>query len=343
MIGRTNTGGGGGIGCTLTVTALSGVTVTVSKDGKKKTKIANADGVAVFKGLATGTWNITITDGEKTATKDTVITADYAVNVTFNKIPDFTYTGNYAIVNDSDKAITVSQDNWKIRFLTSGTLKFTSLNGASDGIDVFCVGGGGGGGQNAIGGDTGNRDCGGGGGGYTKTGSAIPKVGTNYEIVIGAGGAVNSSGGQTSAFSILANGGKNGSSERAGAGGAGGSGGGGGNTSAAGGAGGSNGSDGYTGSGGGAGGKGQGTTTREFGESTGALYAGGGGGGRAGSAGGGKGGAGGGGDGSNVNGNEGAAKNGTTNTGGGGGGKGHWNYGGGSGGSGIVVIRNKRG
>ena len=82
MLGRTNTGGGG-VGGVLTVTAPAGVTVSVSKDGKVKTKSANAEGLAVFKGLASGTWQLTITDGSQVSTKPVVITADYNTNIAF--------------------------------------------------------------------------------------------------------------------------------------------------------------------------------------------------------------------------------------------------------------------
>lgn len=76
-------GGSGGTGATLTITAPTGATVTVSKDGKTKTKTAGADGVAVFKGLSTGAWTVTITDGEQTAQKTVTITADYSTAITF--------------------------------------------------------------------------------------------------------------------------------------------------------------------------------------------------------------------------------------------------------------------
>ena len=66
MIGRVNTGGGGS-GGTLTVTAPANVTVTVSKDGKSKIKNSGTSGVVVFKGLANGTWKVTITGDGKTA------------------------------------------------------------------------------------------------------------------------------------------------------------------------------------------------------------------------------------------------------------------------------------
>ena len=76
-------GGSGGTGAALTVNAPAGCTVTVSKGGKTKTKVAGADGVAVFKGLASGEWTISITDGEQTAQKTVTITADYATAITF--------------------------------------------------------------------------------------------------------------------------------------------------------------------------------------------------------------------------------------------------------------------
>lgn len=80
------TGGGGGTGGALTVTAPANVTVTVSKDGKTKTKDSGASGVVVFKGLETGTWTITITNGTDTATETVDIKADYQAEISFVKI-----------------------------------------------------------------------------------------------------------------------------------------------------------------------------------------------------------------------------------------------------------------
>ena len=76
-------GGSGGTGAALTVTAPAGATVTVSKDGKSKTKVADLDGVAVFKGLSSGDWLLSITDGTQTAQKTVTITADYTTAITF--------------------------------------------------------------------------------------------------------------------------------------------------------------------------------------------------------------------------------------------------------------------
>ena len=256
-----------------------------------------------------------------------IVVTDYSVSIPLNTIPEFTYTGDYEIVNDSDEPITVSQDNWKIRFLTSGTLTFTNLNGADGGIDVFLVGGGGsgaGGGSNS---DAGGYVQGAGaGGGYTKTTKNVAvEVDTEYPITIGSGGIGHAayrtngkSGGTTSAFGQSALGGSGGNANCHG--GNGGSGGGaagfGSNDSGA--------AGGMDGSNGGSvdskpGGKGQGTTTREFGEENGKLYA------------------------SGGNGYESPPTARDANSGNGGHGNGYGENKDGAGGSGIAIIRNARG
>lgn len=342
LYGNSGGGSASGVGGMLTVTAPAGVTVTLAKDDKTKTKIAGSDGIAVFKGLEAGDWVVTITDGTRTATKTVTVTTDYATAISFNKIPEFTYTGDYEIVNDADEPIATTQGNWKIRFLTSGALMFTKLNGAEAGIDVFLVGGGGSGANGCEESDGTYRITCGGGGGYTKTVRSVRiSTNTDYAITVGAGGASASAisqsgnnGGSTSAFGATANGGEGavgftGSSQNS-HGGNGGSGGGGSK-----GNGGSNGADGS----GENHGTGQKTTTREFGEAGGNLYSGGGGG-----AVNGAGGAGGGGAGCpTASGSNGV--DGTANTGGGGGAGSRLKYPSthsGAGGSGIVIIRNKR-
>ena len=238
-------------------------------------------------------------------------------------VPQFEYTGTYEYIDDGG-------GNWRIKFLTSGT--FTPLKAMT--IDAFLVGGGGGGNIYA-----------GGGGGYTKTAKSIelaPK--SKYAIVVGSGGTgIKTSdeakaGSKTSAFGETANGGIGAGHAREDYnGGAGGSGDGAAGYRRNGAKGGEDG-----GSGGsttlGAGGAGQGTTTREFGESSGVLYSGGGGGSSYGEEySGGAGGQGGGGDGG-AYGSPGS--NGETNTGGGGGAGSDNGYKyGGTGGSGIVIIR----
>lgn len=186
--------------------------------------------------------------------------------------PQYTYTGVSQLIDDGDKS-------WRIKFITSGTLTFTKIGSASI-VDVFLVGGGGGG--------SGSGQAGpgaGGGGGYTKTLTRISLAeNTPYSIVVGAGGASvgggtdGKDGGNTSAFSLTAAGGKKGNWDNE-YGGNGGSGGAGYNTSFTIS---TDGNDSSTNRGG----KGQRTTpgpdgeagtTREFGEATGELYSNGGG------------------------------------------------------------------
>ena len=239
---------------------------------------------------------------------------------------DFTYTGSYMWVDDGN-------NNLRIKYLTSGV--FTPKKNII--VDVFLVGGGGGGASitNATAG------AGGGGGGYTGTWMSVTlNANQAYSVVIGAGGTSASNGGSTSGFGYSVNGGSSGTGTVYG--GAGGSGGGGGaNSSYAGGAGGTNGSNG-TNANNYYGGTGQGTTTKEFGETSGTLYSGGGGGGANLTVGSGAGGAGGGANGGAANA---AGSSASANTGGGGGGSGRYMSGtmlGGSGGSGICIIRNHR-
>lgn len=179
---------------------------------------------------------------------------------------DFNWSGGdgtYQVLDDGG-------GNWRIKFLSSGT--FTPLKNMV--IDAFLVGAGGGGGE---------KYCGAGGAGYTTTvRSVVLTANTAYSIVVGAAGAnvTNASnGGTSSAFSASAAGGKRSisgnNSTSISKGGDGGSGGGGcGSNAYTREAGGTDGNDGTPSS---RGGKGQGTTTREFGEADGTLYASGGG------------------------------------------------------------------
>ena len=129
-----NGGGSGGTGATLTVTAPSGCTVTVTKDGKTKTKTAGADGMAVFRGLATGQWTVTITDGEQTAQKTVTITADYSTAITFfSATINVSYPAGYTCAATyGDMTFTAPDTNgtWAITVNEPGTWSF-SLDGGT--------------------------------------------------------------------------------------------------------------------------------------------------------------------------------------------------------------------
>lgn len=259
---------------------------------------------------------------------------------------DFTYTGQY---NER-------LEDGVVEFLTSGVLTFKKETP----IDVFMVGGGSSGNSGRTTQPDSDADgSGGGAGGYTKTLlNIIPRARQGYQVIIGSGGAEQTSvlsfgnaGGTTSAFGSSVSGGAPRTTNRN-VGGDGGSGGGQGGARTAsnqgGLAGGVDGGNGGYYDAAGYAGNGQGTTTREFGEATGKLYAGGGGGGFSnytvvGNPNGGKGGGGGGGNGAGYSTN---ATAGTPNTGGGGGGGAGKTTSsslergvGAAGGSGIVCIR----
>jgi hypothetical protein len=323
-----NIGGGGNVGYVLNVSTSAGATVTATKDGKSYTETSGNSGVATFTKLSKGTWTITATKGSSTKTTTVNMQGDCSITIVLNSVPEFTYTGNYKVYDANNADITSNpetQGDWKIKFLTSGTLTFEKLNGASNGIDIFCVGGGGNGSS------SGAYPGGGGGGGRTVT--ALNKsVSTidSYVVTIGGSGGASSFGNLATA-----DGGSNATNECGGAGGSGG-----GATGYDGGSNGSKGTDWSTTYNylGGAG-LDESTGTKEFHESTGVLYAGGGGGayhGGAVSPRQGMGGAGGGGNGAPPSG--GSGYSGEANTGGGGGGGNPA----GTGGSGVVIIRNKR-
>lgn len=238
------------------------------------------------------------------------VTSRVATLTVKNPNMTYTYSGSHEKIDDGS-------GNWRIKFKSSGTLKFTNLGKWNGVIDLFLVGGGGGTYEEGTRGASG-----GGGGGYTKTKKSITVVeGTNYQIVVGAGGQAGADGGSSSGFGQSVSGGQGRSNNSNG-----GNGGSGGATYFAG----SGGSDGGNGGGSGATpGTGQGTTTREFGESTGTLYSGGGACAIVNNASD-AGGAGGGGN---------SQQNGTANTGGGAGGSNENSH---NGGSGIVVVRNHR-
>lgn len=277
---------------TISVTYPAGSTCTATC-GSTTLTAPDTSGTATFTVRFAGDWVITSSGGGLSASQTVSITASgqsKSAALTYNKIPAFTYTGEYKIVNDSGTEISeTTTNNWNIWLLTSGTLTFTDLRGTTS-IDIFMVGGGGGSNSKTVSTDYGTVHSGGGGGGYTKTQKSVSvSANSAISVSIGAGGGAGSSGGTTivtvNGSTYSASGGSaggapwfNGNNTVCGSGGSGGSGGG--SASSGGFAGGSGGSDGGNGSSGksnvfptGSVGSGQGTTTRAFGESSGELFA----------------------------------------------------------------------
>ena len=74
---------GGGSRATLVVTGVAGDTCTITKGTKTHTKTFGTDKKATFKGLATGTWTVKMTNGSKTSTRTITITADYSLTIAY--------------------------------------------------------------------------------------------------------------------------------------------------------------------------------------------------------------------------------------------------------------------
>lgn len=219
MYGITNAGGGSGTKSTLIISIDSGSTVQVYANSTYTTLVKTATektaGQFWVKGLDNGTYYLKATKSGLTTTMAYTISeyGVYRITMAYTTVPTFSYVGGtYEIVQDDDTAITDPsyQGNWKIRFLSSGTLNFSRLGSAVNGIDLFLVGGGGG-----AGGNTNTTIAAGGGGGYTGSyGGIAVSTGIDYPIVVGAGGtgvlALGNDGGSSSAFGYNKEGGKGG-------------------------------------------------------------------------------------------------------------------------------------
>lgn len=139
-IGKTNAGGGGSSGATLTITGVAGATVTASKNGKTYTRTINNSGTAVFKGLSTGVWTVTMSGGGQSTTRTVEITADYSLTIAyFSATITITYPANSTcVVTDSSGATIASNTNtgtaaktWTATVGASGTYTITAT--ATDG------------------------------------------------------------------------------------------------------------------------------------------------------------------------------------------------------------------
>ena len=130
-------GGGGGSGATLVVSSPVNVSVTVSKDDKSYTKNSGSLGSATFKGLATGTWTVTISGNGQTATKTIGITADYAITIAFFSASiNITYPATSTCVVTNSSGQTVASDTntgsstktWTATVNATGTYTVTATS-----------------------------------------------------------------------------------------------------------------------------------------------------------------------------------------------------------------------
>ena len=128
-----NIGDGGPVGETLVVTAPAGVTVTVSKGNKVKTKSADNNGQATFKGLSAGTWTVSITDGNQTSSRTIDIVIGYNMTIGFFSASiSVTYPeGSTCTCSDGATTLTAPDSSGRYTFVvpSAGTWTVTSTNG----------------------------------------------------------------------------------------------------------------------------------------------------------------------------------------------------------------------
>ena len=131
-------GGSGGEGGTLKVNAPPLVAVTITnKAGKTKTKTANADGMAIFNGLASGEWNVTIVNSDG---KPTTITADvqteYTVTIAFfSATIDITYpAGSTCTCSDGTTTLSApdTSGTWACIVPNAGTWTAAATDGVEN-------------------------------------------------------------------------------------------------------------------------------------------------------------------------------------------------------------------
>lgn len=130
-------GGGGGAGATLTITAPEGAAVTVEKAGKARSKTA-VNQKAVFRGLESGIWTITITDGTRRASETVEIRADYEAELSFfTATLRITYPEGLVCKATDGTSVRTAPDTsgtWECTVDCPGTWKVTAENWSAEAV-----------------------------------------------------------------------------------------------------------------------------------------------------------------------------------------------------------------
>ena len=124
---------GGGSGGTLVVTGVAGDTCTITNGTKTHTKTFDSNKKATFKGLATGTWTVKMTNGTKTVSRTVTITSDYTMTIAyFSSTIKITYPAtSTCVVKDSSGNQVASDTN-----TSTNTKTWTVTVGA---IDTYTI------------------------------------------------------------------------------------------------------------------------------------------------------------------------------------------------------------
>lgn len=136
-------GGGSSGGGTLVVTGVAGDTVTVSKDGKTRTRVFDSSGKATFRGLASGTWTLIMTNGVQTATRTVEITADYSVSIAyFAATINITYpAGSTCTATDGATTLTApdTTGTWACVVPNTGTWTINCTDGSQTATNTVTI------------------------------------------------------------------------------------------------------------------------------------------------------------------------------------------------------------
>lgn len=124
---------GGGAGGNLKVIALAGVAVTVTKGSKVKQKVADAAGVAMFTGLETGAWTVTLPADVSPPTRTVDIDVDYVVVIAYSSATiNITYpAGSTCTCSDGTTTLSApdTSGTWACIVPNAGTWTVTSTSG----------------------------------------------------------------------------------------------------------------------------------------------------------------------------------------------------------------------
>lgn len=134
MIFNESTGSSGGV---LTVLAPAGVRVNITKDTYLKSKIADTDGIAIFRGLSDGVWSVQLVNGDQSSSVNTIkITTGYSISMGFfSATISVTYpAGSICTCSCGSTTLTAKDTSGKYDFIVPNTGNWTVS--VTDGNDV---------------------------------------------------------------------------------------------------------------------------------------------------------------------------------------------------------------
>ena len=134
---------GGGAGGNLKVIALAGVAVTVTNGSKVKQKVADAAGVAMFTGLETGAWTVTLPADVSPPTRTVDIDVDYVVVIAyFSATINITYpAGSTCTCSDGTTTLSApdTSGTWACIVPNAGTWTAAATDGVENTSETVSI------------------------------------------------------------------------------------------------------------------------------------------------------------------------------------------------------------